>query len=690
MTDVKYIGGHPICDATAREQAEQVDDRLSAYEEIFTSDVSESVQAWLDEHPEATTTVQDGSLTTAKFVTGALGYVSYEMFGAVLDGVHDDSSAVLSAHQYANSHNVPVIQRGGRLLVNFSGVPIKTDCDLALDFVITDSTPNDAYVIQHDSTTDVTASLDIAAGANTVTDAVLKGHFCVPYIESDALSLGIRNSGNIAHNVQFWHHQPLAADLNGNILTMYPWMPVSGTGIQLRGYSRIDEKGVTIKGGNVIVNKTNAYGFPTLFRISRNNTKVADFTVNCPTEINSKTSSGGLFAVHNCCNVLFSNINGLNHSVRASLAHSYVIDIYGAWNVRIENCNIMQGWGAMASHFSDTVCMENCTFNRWDGHYGVFGTNIIHNCNFVGLGMIRIGYGSGSVDIDGCTCSQNSADTSLSNGFVSFRNDFPVYYQGTVYVRHLRSKSARLFNLSDYALDDPGTVGTFPDKTLRIICYNLDVGTLMNVFNQSAVSRNIDFYAYDCPRLRFVHATTGITLRIYNSNVARAEVGSNSMYLYGGSAGAIITSGTVWASGVRIVGNVEAGDAEFFGCHALSALTITATIIKVENCGGTAQVALVGTATVHNSYKWGTGTVSGSIKVKTIAVATSNIGSASLAMLVTDATVLSVYSRTGVSGEYCRFTPYVVDTTWYVAAETSSGPVASTALDIVVYYIDKT
>lgn len=690
MTDVKYISGHPICDVTAREQVEQIGGRLDAYEEIFTSDVGESVQSWLDEHPEATTTVQDGSLTTAKFVTGALGYVNYEMFGAVLDGVHDDSSAVLLAHQYANSHNVPVIQRGGRLLVNFSGVPIKTDCVFDMDFVIDNSTPNDAYVIQHDSTEDVTATLDISAGANVVTDAILKGRFCVPYKESDALSLGRRNSGNIAHNVQFWHHQPLAVDLNGNILTMYPWMPVSGTGIQLRGYSRIDEKGVTIKGGNVIVNKTNTYGFPTLFRISRNNTKVADFTVNCPTAINSETSSGGLFAVHNCCNILFSNINGLNHSVSASLAHSYIIDIYGAWNVRIENCNIMQGWGAMASHFSDTVCMENCTFNRWDGHYGVFGTNIIHNCNFVGLGMIRIGYGAGSVDIDGCTCSQNSADTSLSNGFVSFRNDFPVYYQGTVYVRHLRSTSTRLFNLSDYALENPGTVGTFPNETLRLICYNVDVGSAMNIFNQSAASRNIDFYAYDCPRLRFVHTTTGITLRIYNSNVARAEVGSNSMYLYGGSAGAIITSGTVWASGVRIAGNVESGDAEFFNCHALSALTVTATTIKVENCGGTSFVALVGNAVVHNSYKWGTTTISGAIKVKTVSVATSSLGTASLAMLVTDATVLSVYSRTGVSGEYCRFTPYVVDTTWYVAVETSSGPVVSTALDLVIYYIDKT
>ena len=40
---------------------------LAEYEQIFTADVDESVSNWLNEHPEATTTVQDGSLTEAKF-----------------------------------------------------------------------------------------------------------------------------------------------------------------------------------------------------------------------------------------------------------------------------------------------------------------------------------------------------------------------------------------------------------------------------------------------------------------------------------------------------------------------------------------------------------------------------------------------------------------------------------------------
>lgn len=88
----------------------------------FVEDVSGAVDSWLDEHPEATTTVQDDSLTTAKYKDGSVtedklapasvvegkvnvnflkeiknAYVTPEMFGAVGDGTTDDTAAIKSA-----------------------------------------------------------------------------------------------------------------------------------------------------------------------------------------------------------------------------------------------------------------------------------------------------------------------------------------------------------------------------------------------------------------------------------------------------------------------------------------------------------------------------------------------------------------------------------------------------------------
>lgn len=76
--------------------------RENEIERLFTMPTQEAVNTWLDEHPEATTTVQDGSLGTDKFTEYAKkktvkDYVTPQMYGAFCDGVHDDTNAFIEA-----------------------------------------------------------------------------------------------------------------------------------------------------------------------------------------------------------------------------------------------------------------------------------------------------------------------------------------------------------------------------------------------------------------------------------------------------------------------------------------------------------------------------------------------------------------------------------------------------------------
>lgn len=61
------------------------------------NNVANTVQNWLDNHPEATTTVQDGAITFNKLNNTIQTFVTPEMYGAVGNGIVEDTNAFISA-----------------------------------------------------------------------------------------------------------------------------------------------------------------------------------------------------------------------------------------------------------------------------------------------------------------------------------------------------------------------------------------------------------------------------------------------------------------------------------------------------------------------------------------------------------------------------------------------------------------
>ena len=93
-------------DAEAEKSKKQIEQLNKGGLLIKEDFIEEQVNNWLDEHPEATTTVKDKSLTIDKMVIGTLGYITPQMFGAVGDGISDDTQALNDAFVYSAEHNV--------------------------------------------------------------------------------------------------------------------------------------------------------------------------------------------------------------------------------------------------------------------------------------------------------------------------------------------------------------------------------------------------------------------------------------------------------------------------------------------------------------------------------------------------------------------------------------------------------
>lgn len=109
-TDVETKLSGKADKATTDEIIEDLDKLNSGGLIIKDNVIKDDINNWLNEHPEATTTVQDGTITELKLETkllSKLSYVTPQMYGATADGVNDDTEAMQRAIDSGKAVYIP-------------------------------------------------------------------------------------------------------------------------------------------------------------------------------------------------------------------------------------------------------------------------------------------------------------------------------------------------------------------------------------------------------------------------------------------------------------------------------------------------------------------------------------------------------------------------------------------------------
>lgn len=118
----------PSVEGTKGQQLLSNGDGTTIWADYDTSLVETTIKNWLDEHPEATSTIQDGSLTWNKFKKEQIGFVTPEMFYEESDG-NDWSNAFQKAIDYTTAHRGMYLRLSGYYTITRT---INVNGDLAL------------------------------------------------------------------------------------------------------------------------------------------------------------------------------------------------------------------------------------------------------------------------------------------------------------------------------------------------------------------------------------------------------------------------------------------------------------------------------------------------------------------------------------------------------------------------------
>lgn len=341
-------------------------------------------------------------------------------FGAVGDGVTDDTEAIRDCISYANEHGLEVKFTNGKKYKVNQTTPIVAHCSIDFNgatIILSGGSINPFIKIEPLEVNSYTLSAS-SLTEYTVSDERLFNK-CITIVAP--VSLGIRNH-ETAGNMPFT--QTLKTDMNGNFINGKLECEIIDGSYTIKNVHDYMIQMLEIK--NVTVDYSEIPDSDTAIFINSSRSNVKFDNINIVGGMVVNEWSYAVFGTYNSCDIEISNIRG--NSPYSNGAAGYIIGLYEVSDVYLHDCDFggsTTQWGCMGISYISNFVAERITTNRVDCHYYFTGYFAVRDCttnlaNFCG--------GNGEMVYE----RVNFIDNTNNVNFVTRRSDLNIMPSGTI------------------------------------------------------------------------------------------------------------------------------------------------------------------------------------------------------------------------------------------------------------------
>ncbi len=374
--------------------------------------------------------------------------VTYEQFGAVGDGVHDDLPAICEAHAHANRHGLSV-KTNPAATYHLGRKALTATIATDTDWNTSRFTIDDTDVENHRKTLFEVRSLlppeplqiDRLTRDQRQLD-VRPEHDCHVVVWDNTKKRYIRRGAN--RNSGTAQRDCFILRRDGTIEGAIDWNYERVSRVQARP---IDPQRLVLRGGvfTTIANRMEQeVGYNYWSRnidIQRSNTEVEGLTHHIVGETSVGHPYSGFIRISDCADVTLRNCFASAHKTYRTIGAagtpvsmgSYDYSASSVVNLSLIKCRMdnicdRTRWGVIGTNFCKNILLEDCTLNRMDTHMGVSGGYTIRRCTLGYAGLNAIGRGLLLVE-DSVLCG---------SWLINFRGDYGSTWEGEVAIRNSR------------------------------------------------------------------------------------------------------------------------------------------------------------------------------------------------------------------------------------------------------------